>query len=72
MSDFVDDEIYREIESFFLESLTDQNSNMSGSGMKYDMEVFAQIRKFINLLNEKYHTSLGVVDSKFQLKGVTQ
>lgn len=30
------------------------------------------MRKFLNLLNEKYHTGLGVVEGKYKIKGLSE
>ena len=43
---------------------------MSGSGYKYDVNSFREIRKFINVLNDKYHTGLGVVRNSVNIKNM--
>ena len=45
---------------------------MHGSGGSYDVESFYRVRKFLNLMNDKYHTGLGVVEGKYKLKGFSE
>ncbi len=40
MTEFTDDEIFDEIESFFLENYSNQLGEISGSGFKYNINVF--------------------------------
>ena len=61
MDDFEENEVFDSVESLLLENYSGNLEEMSGSGYKYDVESFKEIRKFINELNDRHHTGLGVV-----------
>ncbi len=68
MTDLVNNEIFEEVESL----LMDQSIEIQGNGLSYDVESFQRIRKFLNLLNDKHHTGLGVVEGKYKIKGFSE
>ena len=70
MDDFEENEVFDSVESFLLENYSGDLEQMSGSGSKHNVDSFRDLRKFINLLNDKYNTGLGVVRNGVNIKNM--